>query len=590
MGWIRKFVYFTVLTDREEVANLSSYDRSLIYASFVRQTLGASFAFLVFLFAGSTIMPLWSALVTAAVLAAIIFFLDQAIVGSEWTMHRDFSRYWVINGPVSFIVKLIQLLPRIAYAVAIAWFMATLAEIAIQSRAIDRVLNERTRENNTVYFERTDELAKQHATALSDIDTEISELESTILARSDPSAEQTIALLEAEVQGAADTIATLSSSVSTLRSQAQRDQADVTRLQSRVTGLQGEISAIRDSMDAEINDSTRCRNPGAEECKGPRWRNLRDALLPKQNAVGPLEAELRAARNRLQSTRDALERAEAEIASAREIATTATGELQQTQRTTRSIEELEEELAALIASRSVLRAEQEEEKAALEQTLVSTGNRDFADYGPLDRRIGLQALHEHPEYGAVARQFSWELKIVVILFELSPVLVTIFFTPFSFLSLRMRQKRDAALADDEQKRRQRHAEDVRSGAMHDVDSHSEQTDATVKMNKKSRETKLEEARGQDAYEEEMLTLEKKRLEREAELSDHKQQTQGTLYTEDEELTEIEREIHKEARRQEWLRARRLSEMLARTAQNETRRYANGEEDDQDSVWKEDPEA
>ena len=579
MGWIRKFVYFTVLADREEIAELSSYDRSIIYASCVRQTLGAAFTFLVFLYACSTIMPLWISIVIATVLALIIFFLDQAIIGSEWTMHRDFSRHWLINGPVSFVVKLVQLLPRIAYAVAIAWFMATLAEIAIQSRAIDRVLNERTSANNSVYFERTDELALQHDTALMAINTEISELEATIRTRSDPSAAQTIVLLEAEVQDAADTIVTLSGNVTALRNQVMLEQAGVASLQSRVTNLVGKISANRELMSAEVDDPTRCGTPGAEFCRGDRWRELRDTLITNENELGPLEAQLNATREQLQSTQNMLSQAETAITAARNQADTATGELQQTQRTTSSLEELQEELAALVASHAALLAQQEQEVAELEQTLISTGNRDFANYGPLDRRIGLQALHDHPEYGAVARQFSWELKIVIILFELSPILVTIFFTPFSFLSLRMRQKRDAILGEEAQQHRKHDAENVQSIAVHDVDTHAERTDASAKMNKKARDVGLVEAKEQDAYDDEMLILEKKCFEREAALSDYKQQTHEASYNDDEELQEIERAIHKEAKRQEWLRARTLTTLLTKQAQNETRRYTNGEKDD-----------
>jgi hypothetical protein len=38
--------------------------------------------------------------------------------------------------------------------------------------------------------------------------------------------------------------------------------------------------------------------------------------------------------------------------------------------------------------------------------------------------------------------------LAVILFELAPVLITVFFSPFSFLSVHMRRKRDNALSED----------------------------------------------------------------------------------------------------------------------------------------------
>lgn len=577
MGWIRKFIYFTVLVDREEIAGLSSYDRSLIYGSFVRQTLGAAFVFLVFLYACSTIMPLWGAAVIAVVLASIIFFIDQAIVGSEWTLHREFSPHWFINGPVGFAVKILQLLPRIAYAIAVAWIIASLAEIALQSRAIDRVLNERTRSANTEYYKRTDDLAREHRDVISKIDSKISTLEATIITRSDPSANQTIALLETQVNASADSINTLSSRIRDLREQEQQEQTNIADLQSNINSLSGQIAAIKKSMEEEIKNPNRCKSPGSEFCKGLRWNDLNDSLITNEDMLGKLEADLSAANEQFVLIQQALLSTETEVKTARFQAEEAAGKLQQTLRTTTSVGDLKNELTELLANRVTLLEEQKKEREELEATLISTGNRDFADYGPLDRRIGLQFLHDHPVYGAVARQFSWELKTIIILFELSPVLVTVFFAPFSFLSLRMRQKREAALNDAAHQQRQRDAEDTLSKANHEVEMHSVQTDAAAKMGKYSREAGLTEAMERDAYEDEMLALDKKDLKRKQDLSDHKKETGPESYGDDEAFQQIERERRLEELRQQLLQERRKTALYARAVERETRNHTDGEE-------------
>lgn len=581
MGKLKKFIYFSVLVDREEVSNLSSYDRSLVYASFIRQMLGSIFAFMVFFYAWSTLMPLWIAGLIAAILALIIFFLDQSIVGSEWTMHREISRHWALNGPLNFGAKIIQLLPRIAYAIAIAWFMATLAEIALQSRAIDRVLNETTRENNAEYFTKIDGMALEQKEELSRIDTKIEELEATILSRSDPSVAQTIALLETQAEGATKTISTLTSSSTTLQQKEQALLAELATLQSDQTQIQGEIAALEGSMHDEVYGAGRCRYPaGDERCKGRRWKALNARLIPKQDGLRILEADLRAKQQEVTAVQENLVRVLASIQKAQSQVSSATAELQQTQRTTSSISDLHTELAALITNREALLSDHAQAKNDLEQILISTGFRDFADYGPLDRRIGLQQLHDHPEYGAVARRFSWELKIVVILFELSPVLVTLFFTPFSFLSLRMREKRSEAIIASTSKRRLLSIKDTQSEADMTVQEVQIQTDADTSITTHNRSSDLQDATEKDQHDTELHELALKRFVRDEEFSTREREfleKTGKTKTQEEdlELQELERKIHFEQRRAEYHSIRRKAAMAKWTVDSFENKHTNG---------------
>ena len=68
--------------------------------------------------------------------------------------------------------------------------------------------------------------------------------------------------------------------------------------------------------------------------------------------------------------------------------------------------------------------------------------------GVLTRYIALQKIHSDPEYGAVATLFSYMLKIFFIAIELMPVIIKLFFSPFSFYSLRMYRKMHVALLEE----------------------------------------------------------------------------------------------------------------------------------------------
>ena len=175
-------------------------ERTLVYASFIRQILGALFVFAVFLYAWSILLPLWMAISISVLLAAIVFFIDQAIIASQWMFYREFSRNWIYNMFGNFFFKLLGLLPRAVYAVIIAVFMATLAEITIQGRAIKRLLNENTREINREYFEKINTLKSEQSKEIERIDDRIKELVEAISMGSSPDIQQDIEALKTGMQ------------------------------------------------------------------------------------------------------------------------------------------------------------------------------------------------------------------------------------------------------------------------------------------------------------------------------------------------------------------------------------------------------
>lgn len=70
--------------------------------------------------------------------------------------------------------------------------------------------------------------------------------------------------------------------------------------------------------------------------------------------------------------------------------------------------------------------------------------------GMLRRYLALKNIHKDPEIGEAAYMFSWLLKIFFIAIELMPVIIKLFFSPFSFYSLRMYRKMQVALLEEEE--------------------------------------------------------------------------------------------------------------------------------------------
>ena len=96
----------------------------------------------------------------------------------------------------------------------------------------------------------------------------------------------------------------------------------------------------------------------------------------------------------------------------------------------RSIEEISSELEKEKKELRNLVESNKNELMNYKQTLASGGFYQKNDHGPLDRYIGLKKLYNDPQYGAAAKEFSYGLKITIILLELSPVMVVLFFSPY----------------------------------------------------------------------------------------------------------------------------------------------------------------
>jgi len=580
MSIIRRFVYFCTLVDDKEVSELSTYDRFLVYASFARQMAGAIFTFLVFFLAIRTYLSDSPSILIAGVLATIIFLVDQAIIGSEWSLSRSYSglRGWAL--------KVLALIPRVAFAIAIALFMAMLAEITLQSRAIDRVLNERTRESNADAISRFDALAEAQEEELGREQEVLSKLEEELAIASDRSLAARDASLQASLDAATQRLADA-------RGELQQGQANTTQYDAEVAALEAElarlivliqdISALR---DAEVTDPSRCASPGSADCKGGRWDGYNTQVINLGNQRVGVIAQLESTRRKLeaaQSSRDALR---AEVTQLEVTVQTATDGLGELSTTGRSRDAILMEINSTREGLSAMRDGHLESAQNLEEQLKLAGIFTAATYDPLDRRIGLALLHEHPVYGAEAREFSLQLKIVVILFELAPVLVTVFFSPFSFMAVRMRRKRDAALSEDRNARMTTEAKEEETKANFSVEVGKLRGKADLEVALLAREIEIQTARSDERHFEEMAKLMKTIAENREVLADLELRADASPFSRNErddgEYGNLKGRIDLEKLKQELIRQKRLTDMLEDSRKTTQTTYI-GDKDDQDAV-------
>ena len=471
MNGFRKFIYFCAQVDPDILEQTdSSYERGLIYASFMRQILGLLFVFAVFLYAWSMLLPLWMAISISALLAAIVFFIDQAVIASQWMFHQEFSHRWIYNAPANFLLRVLWLLPRAGFAVIIAIFMATLAEITIQSRAIKRLLDADSRADNQEYFQRKDALESKQAEEIKAINEEIENLENDIALGSSPDNQQNTEVLRMSIQSAQERIPGLQARLTELSDRRISLNEQVTALGIQVSEVEGRIQSNMAQMRQEESPE-RCRAArlarannedfDVEKCHGPKWRGFRNAKREAEAELTTLNPALQAEQENLDSITEELTATRSELDVARDEFSSLSSQLTSAQTASSRLLETKTELAAQKELLATTQTRHIEQRDTLGKELRDTGFYQKTDYGPLELYVGLKRLH-YPEVpkgatdseknqvaleGQAARDFSTGLWLVIILFELSPVLVA-FFAPFSHVAMRMRKKREDAERDN----------------------------------------------------------------------------------------------------------------------------------------------
>jgi len=373
------------------------------------------------------------------VFALTLFFLDQAIIGSDWALRNPFKRGLPIR-------QMIGLIPRLIYSLIIAIGLATLAEISLQADAIDEQIQKDVVQNNQEYFARMGEYELELDTTVNATENKIAQLQQEIL-NLRTTQEQIKNTDESYDQ---DTVANSIDNYQVTLEELQRDQKNAINA---IGVLNERLTQTRSDYQYWFNESIleRTGQDGRPPTEGPKYDRAVKTYTQLAELVPVIEAEIEDTKGRLQSI-------EANI-----LATTNTlndfqlksNTLSEKTATLTINDERLQQLNDELQQEQVVLTEQIDEKqnklAAYRTKLINDGLFYEQKTGLLVRYLALNKIHADPVLGEAAVLFSYMLKIFFVAIELMPVIIKLFFSPFSFYSLKMYRKMHVALMEEQAK-------------------------------------------------------------------------------------------------------------------------------------------
>jgi len=422
-----KWVHFLTLTDSEEIGHCSTYDHNLVYASLLRQLLSLLFSFSVFMYGTLMFLPFAQALFVSILVALTLFCIDQAIIGSEWGLHFDFFRQSWLNYWLNIVYLPLRLLPRILFSLAIAYVIATLAEISLQHKAIDEVLQREMRGLNSEYFSRLAEKEK-------DLHESIASQQQGVDVLADKIRDKQALFASFRVDMSSHDAGSIAQLVARSAGDLRAKKEVFSSNENKRRLLQAKLVEKKALLQHWENEKVLEVSPGRGAKKGRRWRNANQKTIVLGLDIGQLNAQI----VKLDSYHDLyatqLSHLDQQSDKIRAFQLSVAGESLQDLR----LKKLQAEDKHLISQGLV-----KDKLDAFKQSLKTDGLFFELKDGPLGRYIALNKLYDDPVYGQAAKEFSYGLKIVIILIELAPVLVMVFFSPYSFYAARMRTKKQA---------------------------------------------------------------------------------------------------------------------------------------------------
>jgi hypothetical protein len=326
-------------------------------------------------------------------------------------------------------------MPRICYSIIIAYGIATIAEIRIQHRAIDKILNTESKQFNNEYLAKTEKKERDIEKKESDKRKNIIQLEEVLNSKRNAlNSEKNIALSLKEKNDLDNEIIHYRDNISENQKKIMEISEEISKIQAKVDTNNEEIRLKEIEMDHEANDKDR----GAK--KGPRWKAFNREVIALKTQNSNNIPELQSKRNEMQRITALIEKNKKYLSELEKRSKELSGKTEKKQYDTRTIEEISYQLEKEKNELNNLIESNKTDLMNYRKTLTNGGFYQKNDYGPLDRYIGLKKLYNDPEYGAAAKEFSYGLKITIILLELSPVMVMLFFSPYSFYSTIMREK------------------------------------------------------------------------------------------------------------------------------------------------------
>jgi len=434
-----KFCAFLSLTDTDVLAESGRYDRMLAYAMVFRQVVTFAFTFLLFSYGVSIFLSPVAAYTVGFIFALTLFFLDQAIIGSDWALRNPFK-----NGlPIR---QLIGLVPRLVYSLIIAIGLATLAEISLQSNAIDEQIQKDVVQNNQEYFARMATYEQELDTTVNATEAKIAQLQQEILNLR--TAQEQIRNTDESYDQ--DTVANSIDNYQVTLEELQRDQKNTINA---IGALNERLAQTRQDYQYWFNESIleRTGQDGRPATEGPKYdravktyTQLAEMIPIIESEITDTKAQLASIEANILSTTETLNEYQLKSNTLSEKTTTLTIN-----------DERLKQLNADLQQQQLLLTQQIDDKqnklATYRTKLVNDGLFYEQKTGMLVRYLALKKIHGDPELGEAAILFSYMLKIFFIAIELMPVIIKLFFSPFSFYSLKMYRKMHVALMEEKAK-------------------------------------------------------------------------------------------------------------------------------------------
>ena len=431
-----KIIAFLSLTDTDVLAQSGRYDRMLAYAMVFRQLITFAFTFLLFTYGVSLFLNTTAAVISGFVFALTLFFLDQAIIGSDWALKDPFKGGLPIR-------KMLGLIPRIFYSLIIAVGLATLAEISLQANAIDEQIQKDVVENNKEYFSRMNLYETELDTAVNLSETKLVDISNQI---NQTKIEQS-KFLEAEKTYDLETIA---NSIDYHQVSLEELQGSQKVMLNGISISNDNLSKARKDYQYWFNESLQERTgqDGRAPTEGPKYQRAVKTYKELKELIPVIEADIVSQQISLDAIAQEIVLATNNLNEVQQIRNTLINKEENFMANQEAINNLEQEL---VATQSLLNLQIEDKQTKLESfrtTLQNEGLFFVRKTGVLTRYLALKKIHADSEFGEVATIFSYMLKIFFIAIELMPVIIKLFFSPFSFYSLKMYRKMQLALLEE----------------------------------------------------------------------------------------------------------------------------------------------
>ena len=434
---IFKLFAFLSLTDYEVLKDCEKYDRTLVYAMVLRQLVTFAFTCLLFTYGVSLFLEFKAAIVVGVIFSLTLFFLDQAIIGSDWALRNPFK------GGLSFR-SLVGLIPRTIYSLIIAIGLATLAEISLQANAIDEQIQQESNQKNKTYFAKLERYEQELETSISVDRKKVEDTQAKIQQLSEQN-------YRYELASSTNDAETLNNTLAIKQLNSKELQRSQQVLYTELASINKRLAKAREDYNYWFNEALleRTGKDGRAPTEGPKYTRAVATYTDIREQIKILERNLT-------DTQQKIDTLEPNVNSALQGLNQVQKDINDIQLTQSNYQNNEQTIArleqSLLTARGLLNRAIEEKQQKMDeyrQKLEKDGLFYEVKTGMLRRYLALKNIHKDPEIGEAAFMFSLLLKIFFIAIELMPVVIKLFFSPFSFYSLKMYRKMQVALLEEE---------------------------------------------------------------------------------------------------------------------------------------------